>query len=148
MAQNAVAVANYFVQKSINEQKPISPMKVQKLVYIAHGWHLAVTEEPLIDDKVGAWPFGPVIGSIYKAFSQYARRAIDRVIDGNDLVSPSEDTITILDTVWEKYKNFSATELSNMTHQEGSPWQITYEKGRSNIIDNELIKCHYKERLA
>lgn len=33
----AVAVANYFVQGSVNENRPIDNLKVNKLVYLAHG---------------------------------------------------------------------------------------------------------------
>ncbi|MBX2834978.1 MAG: DUF4065 domain-containing protein [Micavibrio sp.] len=152
MAQDAIAVANYFVQKGMDESIPISPMKVQKLVYIAHGWHLALLDEPLIEDKVGAWPFGPVIGSIYKAFSTYAKNYIQTLAQSNgqdiSLNNVSTETTNLLDEVWDGYKKFSATKLSNMTHENNSPWDLTYVEGRSNIIEDNLIKSYYQKKLT
>ena len=36
----AKAVANYFLEKAEQEGKPITPLQIQKLVYIAYGWYL------------------------------------------------------------------------------------------------------------
>lgn len=152
MTQNAIAVANFFINKGISERNLLSPMKVQKLVYIAHGWHLAITDEDLISDEIGAWPFGPVIGSIYKKFAKYSRKSIDQLAQegGQDLELSccNEDTLEILNKIWEQYKIFSASALSNMTHKDGSPWSKSYEEGKSNTIDNDLIKNYYKEKLS
>jgi len=43
-------------------------MKLQKLVYYAHGWHLALNNEPLIDEQVECWQYGPVISSLFHEF--------------------------------------------------------------------------------
>ena len=44
----AVVVANYFVDKGKEEGRPVEGvLKLIKLVYIAHGWHLGVNKEPL-----------------------------------------------------------------------------------------------------
>ena len=40
MGYSAKAVANYFLSK-YGRKKGITPLKIQKLVYIAHGWHMA-----------------------------------------------------------------------------------------------------------
>ena len=46
-------------------------MKVQKLVYFAHGWHLGITKKPLINEQVEAWPYGAVIPSLYDYLKQW-----------------------------------------------------------------------------
>lgn len=150
MAHPALTVANYFVQKGLDEGKPLSPMKVQKLVYIAHGWFLAINEQPLIEDKIGAWPFGPVIGSIYKEFAEFARSKITRLAESSHYDANGLDIATkqFLDRIWKKYGAFSATKLSAMTHLPGTPWSETYESGKSNTIDNTVIARYYKSRIA
>jgi len=74
---NPLAVANYFIYKSIDEGVSITPMKVLKLVYIAHGWHLGIRKEPLITEQTEAWKYGPVVESVYIAFKKYGKNDID-----------------------------------------------------------------------
>jgi len=74
--ESALAVANYFIKKGIDTKKSVSPMKLQKLVYFAHGWRLALYNSPLIDEAIQAWQYGPVIPGIYHEFKHYGNRDI------------------------------------------------------------------------
>lgn len=65
------AVANYLLDLADASGDPVSPMKLQKLLYYAHGWHLAVTDRPLLNEFVEAWRWGPVIPSIYHEFKEF-----------------------------------------------------------------------------
>ena len=76
---SAKAIANYFLDKSID----LTPMKIIKLVYIAHGWHLAITDKPLIEDYVQAWEFGPVIPDLYHEFKKYGNTPIKTYAKGD-----------------------------------------------------------------
>lgn len=42
MPYQANIIANFFVKKAQEEQIPLTLMKIIKLVYIAHGWHLPI----------------------------------------------------------------------------------------------------------
>ena len=53
-------------------------MKLQKLVYIAHGWHLGLFDGLLISERVEAWRWGPVIESLYHEFKEFAKQPITR----------------------------------------------------------------------
>src|SRR5262245_56745225 len=72
----AKAVANFFLEKGFKEEIPISPMKVQKLVYFGHGWSLGLTGDPFIEEVIEAWPYGPVIKSLYHEFKGYGNGPI------------------------------------------------------------------------
>ena len=61
----SAAIANEFLTLSFSDQKLVSPMKLLKLVYLAHGWHLAIKGKPLIDEQIQAWDYGPVIQNLY-----------------------------------------------------------------------------------
>ena len=162
----AKAVANFFVTKSLGENIPVTPMKLLKLVYIAHGWHLAILNEPLIEDRVEAWIYGPVIPEIYHEFKHFGTLAIDKFateyepifVEGRlrsaKLVAPEIDSDdkeskVFLNRVWEVYKEFSGIQLSNMTHEAGSPWHsVFYDNPRSkSVIGDKAIKEHYLKRL-
>ena len=163
---SAKAVANQFIRKSLKENNPLTPMKLLKLVYIAHGWHLAILDKPLITDRVEAWLYGPVIPELYHEFKHYGMLPIEglateyeplfedgRLVDAK-LVRPKIDsndkpTRDFLNRVWEVYKDFTAIQLSNMTHEKGSPWDSVFYGAPNSkpTIENETIKAHYRRRL-
>lgn len=164
MAYDARAVANYFLDKAAAESLRLDPMKLQKLAYIAHGWHLAITDQPLIFDRIEAWPYGPVIPSLYQAFKEYGARVVTNKTTSIDPFTGqrfewslnqfaesdkalSEDQ-EILDRVWDAYKGYSSLQLSTLTHQPGTPWDKAADRVRPAVvrdlpIDDELIRQHY-----
>ena len=75
MGYSAKAVANYFLAKY--GKHGITPLKMQKLVYLSHGWYLAFYDEPLVDDEYAeAWRYGPVFDSLYHEFKHRGRLPI------------------------------------------------------------------------
>src|SRR5208282_4587731 len=68
----SMAVANWFIENLSR----VDPLKLQKLVYFAHGWHLALRDQPLIDELVEAWDYGPVVPSLYHQFKRYGNQSI------------------------------------------------------------------------
>ncbi len=164
MPSSAKSVANEFLELAKDSGEKISPMKLQKLVYFAHGWFLALTGQSLIDERIQAWQFGPVIPELYHEFKAFGNGPITVVAsdvrwtpalsiynpqlqdcDGNEDVGYARDVIR---KTWEVYKLYSAVQLSNATHVDGSPWAETYVQGnRSRVIDDSRIRDYF-EKLA
>ena len=67
----------------------VSPMKLQKLVYFAHGWHLAIHNRPLVNEQVEAWKFGPVFSDLYHQIKSFGNEKIDRYIVKNFATAPT-----------------------------------------------------------
>jgi len=162
MSYSAKAVANYFLQKSFQTKRLIGPLKLQKLIYYAHGYYLAITDKPLINEPIQAWEYGPVIPSIYHEFKYYGNDPIcELATEGNEeknkfqhgkppLPVPTDsEAIEIMDKVWESYSGLKTFQLSEMTHEEGSPWDQTRKQyGRAAkdvIIADERIKSYFLE---
>ena len=117
-------VADYFLWKLDEEVGDnLSNLKLQKLLYYAQGFHLAVMRRELFDSPIAAWKYGPVVESVYHDFKQYRAGAIPKP-DGFDPESIATDTREILDEVFEVYGQFSALRLMEMTHEE-PPWRDT-----------------------
>ena len=161
MGYSAKAIANYFLSKYGNYG--ITPLKMQKLVYLAHGWNFAFRDEPLVNDEhPEAWPYGPVFPSLYDEFKYRGNKPIlESAFDMNfdngrvntltpEIQNSDMDTRQLLDRIWEVYGSYSGTQLSEICHSRGSPWDITRQKNgrfRNPHIPEELIKKHYKGLL-
>lgn len=155
------AIANAFITLAENAGASLSPMKLQKLVYFAHGWHLVFFDTPLIKDEIQAWRFGPVVQEVYHEFKEYGNEAIDRRAtdlrftehalerEEPDVDAADEKVWGLLREVWKIYSPFSAVQLSNMTHAEGSPWKAIADKYQDELprnidIPDELIKERFE----
>ncbi|MFD1703365.1 Panacea domain-containing protein [Methylopila henanensis] len=151
-------IVNYFLTRAEREGRPLTPLKLIKLVYIAYGWVLALTGKRLFDEPIQAWQHGPVIPSVYHEFKHYGKRPIEDKatcfdLDTFDFTVPEieasdKETKAILDKVWSAYKMFSGWSLRQKTHEPGTPWSQTYEEGVSDKeIPDTLIAPHFKKRI-
>ena len=165
---NSSITANFFLKRGREEEVPITLMKLLKLVFLAHGWAIAILDdnEGVLDgEEVEAWIHGPVIPSLYHEFKCFNGNPIDRfslsTVEESDndfelksvfieksAVPQKKKFIYIFSLVWEAYKKYSAWGLREITHAQNSPWSQTYKSGEKNIIiPNELIKTFYKGYL-
>ena len=141
-AYPAASVANFFIDKSNNEGQIITLMKLSKLVYIAHGWSLALLNRLLIKEPIEAWKFGPVIESLYHEFKRFGNTNINMFAIADTI--KEEEIVALLNKVWDGYKKYTPYELSNWTHVKGSPWDQVYSPNRRNQeIDNDTIKEYF-----
>jgi len=117
----ALEVAKHLIRLSAAGQEPdwLCHMRLQKLLYYAQGWSLAVRGRALFPEVVEAWQYGPVVGSLYPVFRRYGHGSIPPE-DFNDPELDAEDAAFVT-VVWDAYKEFSATKLCDMTHGE-APW--------------------------
>jgi uncharacterized phage-associated protein len=162
MAHRAVGIANEFL-KLPNARETITQMQLQKLVYIAHGWNLAISGEPLTTELPEAWEYGPVYRNLYEHTKYFGSKPLGRFIapedsdlarffGGHGKVDPTPYTATltsqeqaIIAHVWSRYGALDAIRLSALTHQKGTPWFETFtKKGRNAPIANDLILSHYQ----
>lgn len=166
MAHSALAIANALIDicrsKGISD---LSPMKLQKLIYYAHGWQLGATGDSLIDEQVEAWQYGPVVQSVFDAAKAYGNRAIDSHLvsfevqmffDSSEpeVLSPGElsSVSPLLNWVVDQYGHHSAITLSNLTHVLHGPWHQVYQQyngaiPRNTDIPPETIQRYFRGEL-
>ncbi|KAF3885118.1 MULTISPECIES: Panacea domain-containing protein [Nostocales] len=120
---NCLIIARYFIVRAYEEgiEAEMTNMKVQKLLYYAQSIHLALYDEPLFDEVIQAWRYGPVCPPAYKFYSEFEANQLP--IPGKDVLLQIPDKKKkLLEEVWEYFGGYHAYRLSGMTHLE-FPWK-------------------------
>jgi len=149
------AVANAILEKAFSERVRVSPLKLQKLLYYAHGYYSAAAGKPLIDQAFEAWQYGPVVPAAYHEFKEFGNSPITRLatefdcsLDDDIPVSADFDDPAvrrIIDYVWKHYSGFSAEELSGMTHRPDSPWDRTRQENVYGLKNANIPQKYIEE---
>ncbi len=157
---NALALANYILDLAEEKEIKLELLKLMKLTYIAHGFILALLgkERSALDprfDKVEAWKYGPVIPSVYHSFKLYANSPIT---EKTKILVPSDDgkegkpVEPVLEDEEQKrackiaflyFYKFSGSELVDMLHAHGTPWEAYYQEGQNNEIPDDITYLYY-----
>lgn len=154
MRFNSKSIANFFLDLAATQGEQLDPMKLQKLVYYAHGWYAGYTGQPLIDSQIEAWTFGPVISALYYEFREFGADPITSRArewspeSGLVIVPPprDEELRRFLTDVWKSYGGYTGIKLSAFTHARGGPWDTTRQNAggaRDVDIPFPLIQQHF-----
>lgn len=146
---NCFDISKEFLALAREEGSGIDTMKLLKLTYIAHGYHLGFYSKPLICNAVQAWKYGPVIPELYHVIKRFGNGRVDSEIINIYAENKLEDKDKeFIRTIWDAYKKNTGLQLSTKTHEEGTPWDQVYEPGVSyKIIDNFVIEDYYKKLI-
>lgn len=71
-------VANAILMLSFDENIPVTPMKLQKLLYFTYKDYLKTYGVSLFADRFECWQYGPVLSSIYYEFNRFGARPINK----------------------------------------------------------------------
>lgn len=148
---NAFMVADYFIDKSNKENRPITNKKLQKLLYYSQVWSMVLNDEKLFPERIEAWIHGPSIPSVYRRYRNFEFNPI-KIDTSSILFSFSKKQFDLLNNVWSVYGKYGAEYLQALSHSE-LPWQearkdLSSSEASNNIISMSLAKKFYAEKLA
>ena len=140
-----VQLANTFIER-YGKTGSIDHLKLQKLCYYAYGWWLALKSDspPLAQTRPQVWKLGPVFQPVYSAFSAHRGdfikevKKIDPFTPAYVIDSGESDESQVVDWVWDRYGHFSGVDLSNKTHEPGTPWH-------NKVKENKFVIERYTE---
>lgn len=151
-------IANFILDFCDEQDRGVSNLKLQKLVYFCHVWSLIELGRPLVRHKFEAWELGPVLPYLYREFKDYDRAAIRgraKRIDPFDgqhrVVTYSFDSATeaLLRRITAFYSRLSPADLVNLSHTKGGPWySVWHHTGTINPgmkIDDAAIATFYSK---
>ena len=143
-------VADYIIRAKHARGESVTNLELQKLVYYAQAWFLALYDRALLDEPFEAWVHGPVQPDLYQRFKALGWRPISDI--------PQEPTFgqalipQHLDEVLRVYGKFTAHQLEMLTHDE-EPWRaargnLPPDASSSSTISQESMKQYYKRLSA
>ncbi len=138
-------ISNNLLYLSGKEGIPVTPMKLQKLLYFLYRDYLKKTKVSLFSERFEAWKYGPVIASVYNEFNHYEDNPIKEFYKDNNgkayklSESRNLDFGEILHSVWDKYKYYNGIELSKLTQKEDSAWYKAWCRNAQYLDDKDII---------
>jgi RNA polymerase sigma factor (sigma-70 family) len=142
-----VAIVNSLLQHAFRDDPiDMTPVKLQKLLFLLNGWHLAIAGRPCMDEPFEAWELGPVVRSVYYRLEPLGGSRITDCLTDYDAACGSfklyvvSDSLRqfheILDMTWEKYGGIDVVRLSTLLRAPDSPWATAMKNDRTLIGDD------------
>jgi len=142
-------IAAFFIEES--KEDGVTNLKLNKLIYLAHGYYWGNFQNPLITDGelAEAWKYGPVYRSVRNVFGAFKSGNVPPAYAAisMDAIS-SDEEVDFLNQFWQTFKNASAWYLVKMLHEKGSPWDIVWNHQRGkrstgSSIPDYLTRAYY-----
>lgn len=140
----ALTVARYIIERCNSQNRTISNLKLQKILYFVQAEFLAVKNQPCFNDEIEAWDFGPVVPAVYQQYKIFGSSNIPvfgRLV--NPVVIRDNDQ-ELINRIVDECARYSASALVEITHNQ-SPWIDAYIPGFNNVISQESIKKYFTE---
>ena len=136
--QVANSWAARFLELGQEADRPITNMKLQKLVTLAESASMFVRGTDAFVEPVQAWEHGPVVYPVYTRYKPFQRSKIT-TIDRAGTTTLSDEDEYIAEEVWGIVGRLNAGELRNITHEVG-PWPAHYrpEERGTRLPSSEL----------
>jgi len=159
---DARAIANSIIDLSIEYEKKLTHLSLQKILYFIHGRHLIERESPLVGGHFEAWKYGPVHPLIFSTFRDTKGAAITKkakktdILTGEDLeIDPilDKETLLFIRQHAAHFLRLPAGRLVDLSHADGSPWDfVTRRQNRDRVfgdrITNDIIVRFFKRHIV
>lgn len=147
----ANSLAAYIVKYSLNKKKPITNLKLQKLLWFVNLFYYVEKNEfifePVNKNKFQAWTYGPVVPCVYYKYANaFTYNSISAPLD--DCPNSSDFSaidLTILNKILDILIEKSASRLVDLSHIVDSPWFEAMKSEQKDISVESIIK--YTQKL-
>ena len=159
MPYPAVAVANTLIERSKMTGVPLTPLKLQKVMYfLTSEYAKEAGGDNLMLDNFQAWAYGPVVPAIYQKFKPFRANPITGYATDSQgyilkvTVAENPAFERTLNRVWDATSSKTPTQLVTISQADGSAWSQTWndEAGDGDPIPFKAVKndSTYKEYLG
>lgn len=141
IAYSALDVSKYIVTSCRHNHQSFTNMNLQKVLFTIQREWLRRFDEPLFDDLIEAWQFGPVIRDVYYYFCGNGAMPIIATFEYPQEIFKHKNR-KIINEVADKYMTLEPWDIYDDICTPGGAWDRTFNKGKGNrnIITLEDIK--------
>lgn len=136
---NIVYDSYYLVNLFEINQKPITQLQVQKLMFLFEAFYMNVADiESLYDCHFNAWTFGPVAIPLYKEYNKFGEYEI-KLAEEQKKIGENIEPLKreILNRVYEAFGGLTSRQLVDLTHMMDSPWYETWMENGEHVVYGE-----------
>ena len=141
---NLAARVNSLLVESCGKGHNVTPLRLQKLLYLNYGMYLKAHDNFLPHLRFQAWKYGPVVQEIYEYYKGFGSNPITKKVGVEGGVYPRlVDDKTIQSTA-NKYAGMDAFELVALTHRREGAWYKAFAKKVGTEIEHSDIKEEFQ----
>ncbi|WP_142434171.1 Panacea domain-containing protein [Enterococcus faecium] len=157
-------IADFILKNRIEEHDPITNLELQKYLYFANAKFLYETGEPLFEEPIEKWKFGPVVGAVYHEYKDNRANKITE-LSKHESINFTDTEIKIIEnefneesipndiqekliSVINNLSKYDSFDLVEETHKH-SEWKNDEEKilnGVTHLVyDQDALKKYFEE---
>lgn len=133
-------VANYLISEG---NIGVTHRELQKLLYFSQGFYLSEYGEPLFEENMDAWKFGPVNGAIWGRFRNFGYQSL-HVSKDSLTTSLTENKKKFLTGILASFLALGEGMLIDMSHTDYT-WERNYIAGYNKQITKPEIESYFNE---
>lgn len=142
---NAVDIAKYMIDKRTRENRPISNLQLQKILYFLQGESYRLDGRPMFTNRIEAWPYGPVVPDVYYRYSASGGIPICMFYENADAAIEPQDKEWLNQWI-EHYSNMDVWDLMDLSHTKDAPWDRVMKVKGGGTIPKEWIKSYFRNQ--
>lgn len=137
----ALDVARYVINYENSQNRSVSNLRLQKLLYFIQAQFLVTNHRACFSDAMEAWDFGPVVPSVYHEYKAYGSSSLPQSLSQGTVNITGEDR-SLINRMLDKCSHYSTTMLVSMTHRQ-QPWKDAYERQYDNTISLRSMQAFF-----
>lgn len=137
---NALDIAYTFLTVAKKENISITPMKLQRLIYLYYRNYLKATRTRLFSERFEVWEYGPVLPSVYNTFKKFRFNCIDIKDKRYTTINLEQSTMItkIFWQTWETYYTYNAIYLSHLVTRKHTAWYKAKSRSLDTLQDDDI----------
>ena len=126
------------------QDKEITPFKLQKLLYFVYAYALVVLEMKLWNDSFEKWSIGPILPEVFFHYDQYGNKQIPKINNEIEFETlPDWERVELECLMLEVHQKFTDFELVAIACSE--PWKKTPDNAK--ISDQDIIDYYSQNNV-
>lgn len=144
---SAKVVAQYIIAYEHQQNRCVSNLRLQMLLYFVQAKYLVSTGDPLFWTPIEAWTSAPVVPRVYQEFRIFGGATIPISEHTSDIHSLREEDAAIINPMLECCAKYSTTDLINNSKNQ-KPWRDARSDWRTIRITTKALLEYFAEDIT